>query len=136
MEYLAKIATDSERRADKVERIMDDIKKAEYMSSFIDSKYTGIVAEVGIGYIKVLLPNMVYGIVQVSSYEYELSCDGFSLSSNTTTEKILVGDYINVSIGKVNIDDGKIILLRENKKYKECSNGKEKKKNKKKIKSR
>ena len=136
MEYLAKIATDSERRADKVEKIMDDIKKAEYMSSFIGSKYTGIVAEVGIGYIKVLLPNMVYGIVQVSSYEYELSRDGFSLSSNNTTEKILVGDYINVSIGKVDIDDGKIILLREDKKYKECSNDKEKKKNKKKIKSR
>ena len=79
---------------------------------------------------------MVYGIVQVSSYEYELSRDGFSLSSNNTTEKILVGDYINVSIGKVNIDDGKIILLREDKKYKECSNDKEKKKDKKKIKSR
>lgn len=66
----------------------------------------------------------------------ELSRDGFSLSSNTTTEKILVGDYINVSIGKVNIDDGKIILLKENKKYKECSNCKEKKNDKKKIKNR
>lgn len=66
----------------------------------------------------------------------ELSRDGFSLSSNNTTEKILVGDYINVSIGKVNIDDGKIILLKENKKYKECSNCKEKKNDKKKIKNR
>lgn len=136
MEELAKICTDSEKRADKVERKMDELKKAEYMKNKIGFKYNSLVAEVGIGYIKVLLPNMVYGIVQVSSREYELSRDGFSLTSKSTVEKILVGDSINVMVSQVDIETGEIKLLREDKKYKECSNDKEKKKGKKKIKSR
>ena len=134
MESLARIATDSELRADKIERKVDDIKKAEYMSNYIGSKWTGIVSEVGTNYIKVLLPNMVYGKVYISPKEYSLSKDNFSLISNTRDERILVGDSINVELIKVNKDNGDITFIREGNRIKECSN--EKEKSKKKIKSR
>lgn len=135
MEALARIATDSERRADKVERKADEIRKAEYMESFIGSRWTALVSEVGLNYIKVLLPNMVCGKVFVSSKEYSLSKDCFSLMSNTTSERILVGDSINVELLKVNNETGDITFIRESERIKECSN-EEEKKGKKKIKSR
>lgn len=128
MPYLAKIATDSERRADKVQRIMNDIEKAEYMASFIGSKWTGIISEVGQNYIKVLLPNMAYGKVYISSSNYKLGNNGFSLLSNDGREKILVGDSINVTLTKVNKDTGEIILIRESTREKKSENVKEIKK--------
>lgn len=136
MEMLADACTNSEKRADKVERLMDDIKKAEVMAKKIGSKYTGIVSEVGCGYIKVLLPNMVSGKVMISGREYELSRDHFSLHSKKTTEKILVGDSINVQVSKVDTNTGDIYFLRQDIKYKECSYEEKEKKGKKKIKSR
>jgi len=137
MEELASICTDSEKRADKVERIMDDIRKAEIMSKKIGSKYTGLVSEVGMGYIKVLLPNMASGKIFISTRDYELSKDNFSLRSIKTNEKILVGDKINVEVARVDVRTGEIYFLRQDTKFKECSyEEKEKKKGKKKIKSR
>lgn len=136
LEALADICTDSERRADKVERLMDNIKKAEVMAKKIGSKYTGIVSEVGCGYIKVLLPNMASGKVMISGREYDLSRDHFSLHSKKTTEKILVGDKINVSVSRVDTNTGDIYFLRQDIKYKECSYEEKEKKGKKKIKSR
>lgn len=137
VEILSDNCNDSEKRADKVERIMDDINKARYMKNHIGDKYTGFVSEVGNGYIKVLLPNMVSGKIYISNSNYTLSKDYFSLISNNSDERILVGDLINVTVSKVDTDTGEISFLREDKKYKECcSNGKKEKKGKKKIKSR
>ncbi len=134
VEGLSIICTDSEKRADTVERIMDNIRKAEYMQNKIGFKYTGLVAEVGEGYIKVLLPNMVYGTVYISKNSYELSKDKFSLINKSNGEKILVGDSINVMVVKVFTDDGEITLNREG--YKEKDNTYGEKKNKKKVKIR
>lgn len=134
VEGLAIICTDSEKRADTVERIMDNIKKAEYMKNKIGFKYTGLVSEVGEGYIKVLLPNMVYGIVYISKSSYELSKDKFSLINKSNGERILVGDSINVTVVKVCTDTGEITLNRES--YREKDNIYEEKKGKKKVKSR
>lgn len=133
MERLAKIATDAELRADKVEREADKIRIAEYMNSKyqVNDKFTGIISSITTNYIEVLLPNMIYGRVYYNNNIWYLSKDSYSLT-NINDEKLLVGDYINVHLRKVNLDTGEILLGRD--KYKEYKN--EEKKGKKKVKSR
>ncbi len=134
MEELAKICTDAELRADKVERKADDLKKLEYMNTIpVGSKYTSTVSKVGKGYVEVLLPNMVYGKVYVSSKDYSVSKDGYSLFNNINGERILVGDQIDVSLLKVDMDKEEILLLRSS--YSKENNNEEKK-GKKKVKKR
>lgn len=134
MEELAKICTDAELRADKVEMKADDLKKLEYMNTIpVGSKYTGIISKVGKGYIEVLLPNMVYGKVYISAKDYSVSKDGYSLFNNVNGERILVGDQIDVSLLKVDMDKEEILLLRSS--YSK-ENNYEEKKGKKKIKKR
>lgn len=110
---LADMATDAERRADIVERKITDIRKAEYMERYIGYEYNALIEEVNTEYIKVLLPNMVEGRIYISKYEYSLSKDGLSLYSNSTSERILVGDSIRVKVVKVDIYTGTVIMNRE-----------------------
>ena len=134
MEYLAKVCTDRELAADKIERKADNYKKLEYMSSIpIGSKYTGTICDVGRGYIGVLLPNMIYGKVYISSKEHSISKDGYSLYNNITGEHILVGDSIDVSLAKVDMNKEEIYLLRST--YRKEDNYEEEK-GKKKVKKR
>ena len=88
--------------------------------------YDALVSEVSNEYIKVLLPNMIEGKVYISKYEYNLSKDGFSLYSNRTNERILVGDPIRVRLVKVDTYNGEIIFNRES--YRENINSNCKKK--------
>lgn len=114
MEMLAKICTDTELKADRIERKADDLEKLEYMKRVpIGSKFTGIISEVGRGFIKVLLPNMVFGKVYISVREYELSKDGYSLINKINGERILVGDSITVSLNKIDEENNEILLLRD-----------------------
>ena len=134
MEELAKICTDAELRAVKIERKADEIKALEYMNTIpIGSKYTAIVSKVGKGYIKVLLPNMIYGKIYISAKEYSVSKDGYSLFSNINAERILVGDKIEVSLLKVDMDKEELLLLRNS--YSKENNYEETKR-KKKVKNR
>lgn len=134
MEELARICTDAEVRADKVERKADDLKKLEYMSTVqIGSKYTGVVSKVGKGYLEVLLPNMVYGKVYISARDYSVSKDGYSLFNNINGERILVGDSIDISLLKVDMDKEEVLLLRN---FYSKENNYEEKKGKTKIKKR
>jgi len=102
------------------------------MSKCIGSKWTGIVSEVGVNYIKVLLPNMVSGKVHIYSKDYTLSKDNFSLISNKNDERILVGDTINIEVSGIDIQEGIVTFIRESSPNKVVTNEKEKKK----IKSR
>lgn len=135
MEYLAKMATDGELKAVKVERICDDLKKAEYMNNIpIGSKYTGIISSIEEGIIKILLPNMVYGKVYYNTKKWTISKDNFSIISNCNGERLLVGDYLNVVLEKVNVENGDIIFSRQG--YAKEYKYEEEKKGKKKVKSR
>lgn len=133
MPQLAKLANSAEKRAEKVEKKLDDIKKAEYMSNFIGNEYTAIVSEVSKTYVKVVLPNMCEGKVLLRKGSYKTSKDKFILYDVNAGTKIIVGDQINVKLRKVDIIDGTLDFLKveENKKY-----GKEGYKTKKKVKGR
>lgn len=113
MEGLAKIATDSELRADKVEMAAVKIKTAEYMSNVpVGTMYNGYVASISSGSIKVLLPNGIYGTVLYSNKDYTIGKDGFSLIHNTTGDRILVGDLMTVSFKMVKLDSNDILFSR------------------------
>lgn len=113
MEALAKIATDSELRAMKVERQADDIKKAEYMFNNvpIGSKYTALISAIEEDCIKVILPNMIYGKVYYNPRGWTISKDGFSLMNNNDNgTRLLVGDSIEVKLEKINVEVGEVIF--------------------------
>lgn len=134
VEEFAKICTDAEIRADKIERKADYLKTLEYMNNVSkESKYTASISKVGKGYIEVLLPNMVYGKIYISARDYSISKDGYSLFNNINGERILVGDSIDVSLLKVDMDKEEILFLRSSN-IKE--NNYEEKKGKKKVKKR
>lgn len=133
LELLAKMATDSELRADKVELIMDDLKKAEYMTRFPKgSVFSGIICEVTDEFIRVILPNMVTGKLYYNPNYHKLGKDGFSLYNTKNNEQFLVGDSIDVSLNKINTLTGEIVFVRD--KSQEYKNGEEKVK--KKVKTR
>lgn len=112
MEALAKMATDSELRAIKVERQADDMKKAEYLlnNAHIGSKYTALISSIEDDYIKVLLPNMIYGKVYYNSREWTISKDRFSIINNNNGFRLLVGDSVSVTLERVNVDVGEVIF--------------------------
>ena len=134
IEALAKICTDAEIRADKIERKAYDLKKLEYMANMPSGKVfeNSIIAGVGSGYIKVLLPNNVYGKIFISKKNYELSSDGFSLINKVNGERLMVGDTLDVTLARVDMDKEEVILLRSSCK----ENVYEEKKGKKKVKKR
>lgn len=136
MEYLARIATDSELRAIKVEEAATKVRMAEYMDSHYTKgdKFTGYIASICEGYLMVLLPNYVYGKVYYDVNNWTISKDGFSLTNNSNGEKILVGDLLTVSLRKITIESGEVIFSRQ--KYIKESSYEKEKKGKTKIKTR
>ena len=131
--HLSNLANSAERRAEKVEMKLDNIKKAEYMSNFIGTEYTGVVSEVSTSGVKVLLPNMCEGRALLSKGSYKVSKDKFILFDVNAGTKIIVGDQITVKLTKVDIEKGTLefIKIEENKKYGKAGN-----KTKKKVKGR
>lgn len=130
LEFLAKIATDSELRADKVEMIMDDLKKAEYMTRYPKGTvFTGIIYEVTEEFMRVILPNMVTGKIYYNPNYHKLGKDGFSLYNTKNNHQFLVGDDIEVCLDKVNIESGEITFTKNKNgeyKYEEEKKGKTK----------
>lgn len=136
MEELAKICTDAELRADKIERKAYELKKLEYMSKIPVGKVynNAIISGVEKSYITIFIPNInVYGKVNIDKRYYEKTSDGFGLINKTSGERILVGDQIDVSLLKVDMDKEEVLLLRSS--YSK-ENGYEEKKGKKKVKKR
>lgn len=116
MESLARIATDSEQRAGKVEMVAVKMKMAEYMANNFSkgAKFTGYIAYIGKDYIRVLLSDsMIYGKIYYSSKDWTISKDGFSLINNLNGERLLIGDEINVSLRMVDFDSSEIIFSRQ-----------------------
>ena len=124
------MATDSELRADKVEMIMDDLKKAEYLSRYSKGTvFNAILYEVTDEFMRVILPNMVTGKIYYNPNYHKLGKDGFSLYNTKNFEQFLVGDDIEVCLDKVNIESGEITFTKNKNgeyKYEEEKKGKTK----------
>lgn len=96
-----------ERKAEELEREVDRLKKAEYMSSRIGEEYGGIISGINSSGFFVELGNTVEGMVRVDTinddyYNYEPEAYRFIGSNN---RKIYgLGDSVNIIVDSVDME--------------------------------
>lgn len=93
------ISSQNERRADEVERMMDDFYKCRYMKKFIGYEFDGVVNGVTNFGVFVELENTVEGLVRIEHLprgRYELDEKTFSLRSGKRSYTL--GDRVKVLV--------------------------------------
>ena len=102
-EYLVPLAehtSEKEQNAVSAEREVVDMKMAEYMESHIGENYEGIITTVTNFGFFVELPNLVEGLVHISTLPgyYNYVPDTLSLVSNNKKKKYRIGDEVTVKV--------------------------------------
>ena len=111
---LAKVADQcsiNERKAAQLEREVDDIKVAEYMSERIGEEYEGIISSVTSFGVFVELDNTVEGLVHISNMTddyYFYDERNYSMIGEMTKKTYKIGDLVNVRLVNVNIQKAEI----------------------------
>lgn len=103
LEYLvplAEHASEKEQNAVNAEREVVDMKMAEYMESHIGENYEGIITTVTNFGFFVELPNLVEGLVHISTLPgyYNYVPDTLSLVSNNKKTKYRIGDKVTIKV--------------------------------------
>lgn len=102
-------SSNKERNADEAERAMDDLKKAEYMQSYLGKEFEGIITSVTNFGFFVELDNTVEGLVRLET----LPKDGYLFFEKSLMLKGLkhtysVGDKVKVILANVSLQERKI----------------------------
>ena len=103
-----------EQDAAMCERDVLDIKKAEYMQSFIGENFEGVISSVTNFGFFVILPNTVEGLVRAENlYDdyYELDEKNYTLLGKRTKRAFTLGDTVEVKLASANKITGKIEFL-------------------------
>lgn len=103
-----------EQDAAMCERDVLDIKKAEYMQSFIGENFEGVISSVTNFGFFVILPNTVEGLVRAENlYDdyYELDEKNYALLGKRTKRAFTLGDTVEVKLASANKITGKIEFL-------------------------
>ncbi|MBQ4163564.1 MAG: ribonuclease R [Turicibacter sp.] len=90
-----------ERDAIDAEREVEDMKKAEYMTQFIDEEFEGVISSVTKWGMYVELPNTVEGLVHVNDLTddyYEFDEDNLALIGRRTKTIYKIGDIVKVVV--------------------------------------
>ena len=102
-------SSENERKADEVERSMDDYYKCRYMRSYIGEEFDGIISGVtGFG-VFVELENTIEGIVKLETLpkgKYEFDEKTFTLSSSS--RYYTLGEMVRVKVLGVDMSARKI----------------------------
>ena len=116
-EVIPELATSSstlERRAIDAERVVEAMKKAEYMSYHIGEVFDGIISGVtGFG-LYVQLENTVEGLVRIDSlYDdyYDYDAEQYLLKGRRNGKVYKLGDTVRIFVDNVNTDRGEIDFL-------------------------
>ena len=101
--YLIEVAdhsSDREQEAVSAEREVDDMKMAEYMERYINEEYEGIITTVTNFGFYVELPNLVEGLVHISSLKgfYNYVPELLSLISDNKKTKYTIGDKVRIKV--------------------------------------
>ncbi len=111
MPEIAIQASATERKAVQLEREVVDMKKAEYISKFINKVFDGIISSVtGFG-LYVTLPNTVEGLVHISELkdDYYVYDENLMILIGERKHRIFrIGDQVKVKVMKAHISDGDI----------------------------
>lgn len=111
MKDIANQASETERRAVLLEREIIDMKKAEYITKYINKKFDGIISSVTSFGVYVTLPNTVEGLVHITQltddyYHYD---ESLMLLVGERTKRIYrVGDKVTIQVVNTNIIDGEV----------------------------
>jgi ribonuclease R len=93
------ISSENEKRADEIERDMDDYYKCRYMRSYIGREFTGVISGVTNFGVFVELENTVEGIIKLDT----LPRDKYTLNEKTFTLEghkwsFSLGDTVDVKV--------------------------------------
>ena len=111
MKKIAVQASETERRAVLLEREVVDMKKAEYITQYINKQFDGIINSVTSFGLYISLPNTVEGLVHISAldddyYHYD---ENLMLLVGERRKKIYrVGDHVRIQVMNTNITDGEV----------------------------
>jgi ribonuclease R len=106
---IAEQSSKKERDAIDCEYQVDDMKKAEYMNSFIGEKYEGIISSVTKFGFFVSLPNTVDGLVHVSNLPGRFNFDPKTMALyGPGTKKYKLGDKVEIEVATADKKSRKI----------------------------
>ncbi|MCF7926301.1 MAG: ribonuclease R [Candidatus Izimaplasma sp.] len=111
MPDVAKQASKTERNAVLLEREVVDMKKAEYITRYINKQYDGVITSVTNFGLYVTLPNTVEGLVHIKELRddyYNFDPDLMLLVGEHKKNVYKVGDHVRVQVMKTNIQAGEI----------------------------
>ncbi len=112
-EYLIGVGEHSSERevaAVEAERDVDDMKMAEYMMDYIGEEYEGMITSVTNFGMFVKLPNLIEGLVHISTLKgyYEYNPDLLSLISKDKSKKYRLGDTLKIKVASASKERGTI----------------------------
>jgi ribonuclease R len=111
MTGVAARSSETERNAVLLEREVVDMKKAEYISNYINKRFDGIISSVTSFGLYVTLPNTVEGLVHISQLDddyYHYSDPLMMLIGEHTKNMYRVGDHVTIQVVGANIIDGEV----------------------------
>ncbi len=110
-EEVAKVASQTERQAIELERRVEKMKKAEYMSSHVSEEFEGIISGVTNFGIYVELPNTIEGMVRLDELEddyYDYEREKYRVIGRRTKNIYSLGDKVKIRVKSVNLEDSEI----------------------------
>jgi len=111
MPEIAKQTSEMERNAVMLEREVSDMKKAEYLSKYINKEFDGIISSVTSFGLYVSLPNTCEGLVHITEikddyYIYDESL--MTLVGERKKKVYRVGDNVRIKVLKANVSAGEV----------------------------
>ncbi|MBQ4558258.1 MAG: ribonuclease R [Clostridia bacterium] len=94
--------------AEKAERDVDDIFKAQYMSDKIGEVYEGIVSSVTKFGCYVALDNTVEGLVSLTDMQGTYQFDEENIMLKSTGDNMFIGKKVKVQVVNVNVPEGQV----------------------------
>ena len=99
--FVAQHTSETERRSIECERVVDDMKKAEYMMNHIGEEFDGIISSVLNFGMFVELPNLIEGLVRLDSLKgdyYTYDETTFTIRGNKDKSGFRLGDKVKVKV--------------------------------------
>ena len=114
----AEVSSEREIAAERCERDVDDIKKAQWMAKHIGEEFDGIISSVTSFGFFVMLPNTVEGLVRIENMtgeRFDYDEKSLSIRGYKTTYKL--GDEIRIKVVGVDVAQGRIDFMPEGMEY-------------------
>ena len=105
-EAASEIASMTERKAEELEREVEKLKKAEYMSYRIGEEYDGIISGIASFGFFVTIANTIEGLVRVDSLEddyYIYEPESYRFIGRNSRRIYTLGDSVKIKVDSVNI---------------------------------